>query len=342
MFRFRKAIRASAVLLLLALTVLLSLGAPSRAQGDCSITLSPGDSIQGAIDGASSGDAICLNAGEYEGALKISKDLTLRGLGGSSDDVVIRWTGDFDHVMRVSGSAEVGLENLTLTKAEQFVCLVRADEIACSSALLVEDRATVTAEEVRLEGAGVGLLAQGSSVVEMKGSEASKNAFGIFVEGEATITLESTELRENSLGAEARGSAELLLKDSQILKNDVDGLKAEGNASVVLEGVTVEENGLQECEERRMICNGVTVRERAQLTLKDSTLKKNADWGLSAVKRECGYPRDDFEGSVEFEDENTIEENDAFGHQRARGNPGDHPWNGEDVEGGQVCLSEAE
>ena len=341
MFGF-KALRGLKIVALVALPALLGTLALSAQSGDCSVTLSPGDSIQGAIDGASSGSVICLNPGEYDEALKVSKDLALRGRGSGPEDVVIRWTGDFDHVIQISGSAEVGLENLTLTKAEQFVCLVRVDEIACSSALLVEDRATVTAEEVRLEGAGAGLLAQGSSAVAMRDSEAVKNAFGVFAEGGATITLESTELRENSLGAQARGSAELLFKGGQIRKNDLDGLKVEGDASAVLEGITVEENGLQRCERRRMICNGITVRERAQLTLRDSTVKKNADWGLSAVRGECGYPRDDFEGSVAFEGENVIEENDVFGRQRARGNPGDHPWNGEGVEGGQVCLSEAE
>jgi nitrous oxidase accessory protein NosD len=301
------------------------------------VTLSPGESIQGAIDQASVGDVICLRSGEYDEALKISKHITLRGLGGGPGDVKIRWTGDFDHVVRISGSAEVVLEKLTLTKREQFVCLVRAEEIACSAALLVEGQATVTAEEVRLEGSGVGLLAQGSSVVEMKDAEASKNAFGVFAEGEAQLTWESPDLGENSFGVVVRGSAQLHLQGGEVAGNEFDGLKAEGEASLVLEGVTVEGNG-KECEERRMICNGVTVRERAQLTLRDSTVKKNADWGLSAVRTECGYPRDDFEGIVRFEGENTIEENDVFRHQRARGNPGDHPWGGEDVEGGQVCL----
>lgn len=324
-----------AVLLVALSTVgTLALSVPSD---DCSVTLSPGESIQGAIDRASPEDVLCLRAGEYDEALKISKPITLRGLGGSPGAVKIRWTGDFDHTMRISGSAEVALERLTLTKAEQFVCWVRADEIACSAALLVEDQATVTAEEVRLEGAGVGLLAQGSSVVEMKDSKAAKNAFGVFAEGEARLRFESADLRENSFGVVVRGSARLRLQGGGVLQNEFDGLKAGGDASVVLESVTVEGNG-RECEERRLICNGVTAQGKAQLTLKDSTVQKNADWGLSSVKRACGYPRDDFEGEVRFEGENTLEGNDLSGHQAQRGNPGDHPWSGEDVPGGQVCL----
>jgi nitrous oxidase accessory protein NosD len=78
---------------LAALAALLGLGssigslgtsALAQAQSDCTVTLQPGEPIQGAINGAEEGAVICLVEGTWEENLKIEKSLTL-GRPGTDD-----------------------------------------------------------------------------------------------------------------------------------------------------------------------------------------------------------------------------------------------------------------
>ncbi|UCG07447.1 MAG: hypothetical protein JSV83_01975, partial [Desulfobacterales bacterium] len=54
---------------------------------DCNITVSPGESIQDAIDAAGEGDVICVELGTYMGDLSITQELELVGLKDTDDDV---------------------------------------------------------------------------------------------------------------------------------------------------------------------------------------------------------------------------------------------------------------
>ena len=55
------------------------------------IIVQPGDSIQAAVDTASSGDVITINPGTYTENVKITKDsLTIRSASGNPDDTMIK------------------------------------------------------------------------------------------------------------------------------------------------------------------------------------------------------------------------------------------------------------
>lgn len=47
-----------------------------------------------------------------------------------------------------------------------------------------------------------------------------------------------------------------------------------------------------------------------------SQILGNADWGLVAVLKKCGYDGNDFTGEVIFEGTNTIEGNNTAGNQQ--------------------------
>lgn len=59
------------------LASLVGLGSSAQAPG-CTVTLSPGSSIQEAINRAATGDVICLAAGAWKESVIIEKSLTLR------------------------------------------------------------------------------------------------------------------------------------------------------------------------------------------------------------------------------------------------------------------------
>jgi len=105
----------------------------------------------------------------------------------------------------------------------------------------------------------------------------------------------------------------------------------------------IEENGKSSsCKEKDHFCNGIKIGGgyEVQLTLIDSILRKNADWGLAAWVDDCGRGLGSFTGQVIFKEmelEN-ISDNNISGNQDGMGNPGGHPWNRPDVPDGQVCL----
>lgn len=77
------------------LVSLVGLGSAGGSEGaaaqGCTVTLSPGNSIQEAINGAAPGAVICLAAGEWQENVSIEKSLTLRAVEiKPKPDVVIQ------------------------------------------------------------------------------------------------------------------------------------------------------------------------------------------------------------------------------------------------------------
>lgn len=87
------------------------------------ITVNPGESIQAAIDKASSGDIIKINSGTYKENIDINKRLTLQGIdNGNGKPTISSGNGDNNGVITLSaGGCSIcgllidGLENNALT-----------------------------------------------------------------------------------------------------------------------------------------------------------------------------------------------------------------------------------
>lgn len=125
----------------------------------------------------------------------------------------------------------------------------------------------------------------------------------------------------------------------QIMNNGFDGLVAGGSALVEVRDSSILDNGMDpECSHSEELCNGIELWDQAQITLSDSMIEENGDWGIGVRLKQCGYPGDAFTGTVTFEGTNIIKGNNRWSNQKGMGNPGDHPWNDPSVPDGQVCL----
>lgn len=63
-------------------------GTPGGGTGPaCDVTVSPGESINTAIDDAASGDVVCVESGTYTEQVTINKDLTLKGLNNPTIEI---------------------------------------------------------------------------------------------------------------------------------------------------------------------------------------------------------------------------------------------------------------
>jgi len=64
------------------------------------------------------------------------------------------------------------------------------------------------------------------------------------------------------------------------------------------------------------VCTGVFLRAKPQLKLIDSKITNNADWGIAALLKKCGFTEDAFDGAVNLEGVNTFQGNNQSGRQQ--------------------------
>ena len=250
-----------AALVLLALAAAdLGSGSGSLAAEGCTITLSPGESIQQAIDDAPPGAVICLGEGTWEENLVIRKSVTLRGAG--ADKTVIRSAWESRPVVWIEGSEiEVILEGLTLTGGEQ--------------GLMAEDSAQVTLQDCQVSGNGWAGLSVGSSAqVTLQDSKVLENLLGLCVWDSARVTLQDSTVSGNrDDGLSVGSSARVSLQDSQVSGNGGDGLYVQDSAQVTLQDCQVSGNGE----------DGLHVGGSAQVELTDCWISDNFWCGIRSV-----------------------------------------------------------
>ena len=288
----------TALVLALAAAGLIS-GAESLAAQSCTVSLSPNDSIQQAIDTASSGAVICLGEGTWEENLVIvGKSLTLRGAGAGK--TVIRSAERSRPVVWIeSDEIEVNLEGVTITGASGFFCLTPPERcaiglVAKGSAqvsltnsqvsgnelvgLWVEDSAQVSLQDSTVSGNEMyGLSVGGSAQVNLRDSTVSGNVdeglgsvcAGLSVGGSAQVTLRSSTVYGNNDGLLVGGSAQVILQDSKVYRNG-HGFNVGGSTRVSLQGSTISENRGR----------GLDVRASAQVSLTNSRVAGNGELGL--------------------------------------------------------------
>jgi parallel beta-helix repeat protein len=303
--------------------------------------------IQGAIDLLTDGGTITITAGTYDETLEIiNLSLALRVAGG--DQVHLASQGRGAAILLFSEAvSKVHLERLKVGPGSSLyigghvtVNLTNVQIFGNWPGLYVTGSAQVNLANSQLSDNGVGLFAEYSARVSLINSRLSGNREGIAVTNQAQVSLVNSQLSDNGIGLFVWGQAQMHLINSLILRSREDGLFMRNQAWVEVRNSIIEGNGTDyACLRVDIICNGIEEWEEAQLTLSNSIIKDNTDWGLAAYLKVCGYDRGNFTGKAVFEGEkNVIEGNNKSGNQNGMGNPGNHPWNRPGVPDGQVCL----
>lgn len=207
--------------------------------------------------------------------------------------------------------------------------------------LWVDDSAVVSlSDSVVSDNKWVGISALGFASVSLSSSIVSSNGWvGLGVLDSATVSLADSTVSNNMFGLGVFDLASISLARSTISDNVGYGLGIGDFAHVEVHKSTIVGNGTAEdCAGRDWFCNGITASGESQVTITESQIINNADWGLAAILSQCGYSRDVFFGTVILDDKTVIEGNNTTGNQNGMGNPGSHPWNRPEVSDGQVCL----
>ncbi|MDW8030209.1 MAG: right-handed parallel beta-helix repeat-containing protein [Candidatus Bipolaricaulota bacterium] len=206
---------------------------------------------------------------------------------------------------------------------------------------MLSDSARLEILESRIFGnGGFGIYALDSAQVSIISTSVTNNMEGIRMRDIATVKIHSSKISSQfNEGLIVEDLAELHVIDSVIADNNGDGLILGDSATAWIHRTRVVNNGAWKlCQEINYVCSGITVKSRAQLTVADSVIQENMDWGLAAWLKKCGYSEDAFTGMVTVDEKTVIERNNASSNQKGMGNPGNHPWNRPDVPDGQVCL----
>ena len=113
------------------------------------IIVQPGDSIQAAVDNASSGDVITIKAGTYTENVKIYTDgLTLRSESGNPDDTMIKANDSTDNAIFVDAD-NVKISGIKAAAATGYsasgICLS-----GCNNCIVENNMLTVDAQGIYL------------------------------------------------------------------------------------------------------------------------------------------------------------------------------------------------
>lgn len=191
-------------------------------------------------------------------------------------------------------------------------------------------------KELTIRGAG-------ANKTILDGSRLDRWKYGFWIEG-SVVQIEGVTIRHfGRYGIYAYGlglAAKVTVQNSKISSNGDGGVFVQ-NAQVTIKNSIIQKNGSHlACFADTGICNGITIEGfgNPRITIMNSLIVENTDWGISAWLRKCGYKHKIFDGQVIFEGMNLIEGNNQSGNQNGMGNPGNHPWNRPEVPDGQVCL----
>lgn len=217
---------------------------------DCSVTLSPDQSIQSAINDARRGDVICLKAGTWEENLEITHSLTLRGIGSARSTIRANEEEGRQGVVEISGSS----------REVRMVMLAHLE--------LLGARATGTPRGIHVVGSS---LTQSASLIVLDVRMARTNA-GLWIVGPGVSAHVRHSIMENiGVGIVARRQARLEVADTEIRNTGVGGMRLSDGVQADVRRTTIRDSGLG--ASRQGV--GIKIGNRSHLRLVDSAVLNN-------------------------------------------------------------------
>lgn len=270
---------------------LMGLGSESVGQAPgCTVTLSPGSSIQEAIDRAASGDVICLQAGKWKENVSIEKELTLRAAEVKPEpNAVISSAKEGWPVILIRSDKpiEVTVIGLKITGAFRG-CYQMEPEWVCANGISVHGLAKAVIQQNTISGNEYdGIVMLDSSQVAIKNTTISNNGYGIGMTGSSQVTIESTIISNNGDGVRIWGSSQATIKNTTIVSNKGNGIVMWESSQATIEGSTISNNGY-----------GIGMAGSSQATIRNNKIVNNGSYGVVCYQRPCFNTDWEFEGAV--------------------------------------------
>jgi nitrous oxidase accessory protein NosD len=285
--------------------------AAERAQQPgCTVTLSPGQALQPAIDQASEGAVICLQVGQYPiGSLSITKGIALVGLGTDPEKVVFRGNRA-EPVIVIQTEGKVLLENLTVREGSgagptergggvhienskdvtlRRVILtenVRFGLVALLSQLRIEESQVLKTRPATPGRDGQGLRLKGSKVQVVKSVIRENGAQGLATrdadDEPSIVTVEESTVEQNVFnGLSVFDGSKLTVRKSRIANNQpYQGQFGDGVFAGAFSELVLEENVIEGHRPQGQFARfGVFITDEVKAVLRGNTIRNNA-WGV--------------------------------------------------------------
>ncbi|GBC77118.1 Microbial collagenase [bacterium HR08] len=228
--------RRSSSLMALGLMLLGLLSGSSRARAETLVVCPQGcpfSSIQAAINQASPGDTILIQAGTYVENLLIAKQgLTLRG--EDPEKVILRAQFSDEPVIRVRES-DVRLISFTVTGGARGIQIENRGNNPTLSNLVVR------------ENQDEGLFIEGAQTGEARSCLIRVNTIGIFIGSRGAFRLTGNRIRENRDGVEVLDADRVELRENVITNNSGCGVKADDRSQLLGSNNAIFANGQNLC-----------------------------------------------------------------------------------------------
>jgi len=285
--------------------------------------VSPGESIQAAIDAARAGAIIHIAPGVYRESLEITKSLTIDGIGWAD-----LWVGpDFDlddwdaHSTVVQPTAQqMGIRIASDEPIEVVLSTLVVDQ--ASTGFAVEGQATVSIQQCGIADCEIGLLVSGTGDAFLEDCWFGGNGSGVKALDDAAVTLDDCSVLDSMCvdqsAIDIRGNAVVTITDVRIRDGAGSGIVvADAGTLTVVDGFIRGNGG-----------DGMLLAGQATLRMTGTEFYANGGFGLRALSEECALPADQtlemFSGTIRGSDNYFASpENDYVGNKLGRFCPND-------------------